>query len=169
MKKPLEALQYSEYTKARVFAETVSRRSDSFSIEGTRSDVTNEDLRKDTELNDQLAALTGNLQEARKRADKQAIKALEPQVKQAKEALAEHVTMLREKYPLFAATRYPEPMGLEQTSLKDNEWVLAYHVTDPGIIIYLTKGKEIVKALFKPVPRDRRWTILSLHSGNHSK
>ena len=31
---------------------------------------------------------------------------------------------------------------------------LAYHVTDPGIIIYLTKGKEIKKALFKPIPRD---------------
>ena len=32
--------------------------------------------------------------------------------------------------------------------------MLAYHVTDPGIIIYLTQGKEIVKALYKPIPRD---------------
>ena len=32
--------------------------------------------------------------------------------------------------------------------------MLAYHVTDPGIIIYLTRGKEIVKALFKPIARD---------------
>ena len=30
---------------------------------------------------------------------------------------------------------------------------LAYHVTDPGLIIYLTKGKELVKAVIKPSPR----------------
>jgi len=31
--------------------------------------------------------------------------------------------------------------------------VLAYHVTDPGLIVYLTKGKNLVKAQFKPVTR----------------
>ena len=62
--------------------------------------------------------------------------------------------MLREKFPLFAATKYPKPMGLDETALKPDERVLVYHVTDPGVIIYLARGKEIVKALFKPVARD---------------
>src|SRR5208283_5486147 len=57
------------------------------------------------------------------------------------------------QYPLFAATKYPQPMDLDKTALQDNEWVLAYHVTDPGIIIYLTRGKNLVKGLFKPIPR----------------
>ena len=84
---------------------------------------------------------------------KKQITVLEPQVKEAKEKLAAHVDMLRKQYPLFAATKYPQPMGLDQTALKDKEWVLAYHVTDPGIIIYLTRGKNLHKGLFKPIPR----------------
>jgi len=44
-------------------------------------------------------------------------------------------------------------MDLGQTALKDDEWVLAYHVTDPSLIIYLTKGKNLVKAVIRPTPR----------------
>ncbi len=85
--------------------------------------------------------------------NKEQITVLEPQVKEAKEKFTAHVDMLRGQYPLFAATKYPQPMGLDKTALQDNEWVLSYHVTDPGIIIYLTSGKNLVKGLFKPIPR----------------
>lgn len=61
--------------------------------------------------------------------------------------------MLRNKYPLFAATKYPEPVDLSQTALKTDEWVLSYDVTDSGVIIYVTKGKELIKGLFKPIER----------------
>ena len=61
--------------------------------------------------------------------------------------------MLRKEYPLFAATRYPEPMDLSQSALKDDEWVLSYDVTDTGILIYLTRGKKLIKGLFKEIPR----------------
>ena len=44
-------------------------------------------------------------------------------------------------------------MGLDQAILKPGEWALSYDVTDPGVLIYLTKGKELVKGLFKPIPR----------------
>ncbi len=52
-------------------------------------------------------------------------------------------------------------MDLERTSLGDDEWVLAYHVTDPGLIVYVTKGKQLVKALFKPVPRKEIDSLVS--------
>jgi CHAT domain-containing protein len=110
-------------------------------------------LGKDSQLNDQLAALSKRLQEAYGKADKEAIPVLEPQVKEAKQKLADHVDMLRRQFPLFATIKYPQPMSLDQTALKDNEWVLAYHVTDSGIIIYLTQGKHLVKGVFKPFPR----------------
>ncbi len=97
--------------------------------------------------------MSKNLQKAYEKQNKEVIAALEPQVKTAKEKLAAHIEMLRKQYPFFAATKYPQPMGLDQSALKDNEWVLAYQVTDPGIIIYLTKGKSLVKCLFKPVAR----------------
>src|SRR5208283_4918742 len=149
LNKPVDALKESEYTKARVFAEGLSRRAEA-SVPQVPKDL----LEKDSQLNDQLAALTNNLQKAYEKENKEVITVLEPQVKEAKEKLAVHVNMLRKQYPLFAATKYPQPMDLSQTDLKDNEWVLAYHVTDPGIIIYLTKGKTLVKGLFKPIVRE---------------
>ncbi len=148
MNKLLEALTVSEYTKARVFAEGLSRRA-----QGSAPQVPKAVLDKDSQVNDQVAALTKNLQKAYEKQNKEIIASLEPQVKEAKERLSAHVDMLRRQYPLFAATKYPQPMGLDKTALQDNEWVLAYHVTDPGIIIYLTRGKNLVKGLFKPIPR----------------
>ena len=145
-----EAFKTSEYTKARVFAESMSRRSDTGSF-----DIPKELLMRDRELTDQLAALKKKRQEAYEKSNQEVIAAVEPQVKEMEVKLDAHIQMLREKYPLFAATKYPEPMGIDQTALKNNEWTLACHVTDLGIIIYLTKGKNIVKALFKPIPRDK--------------
>ncbi len=148
MNRPVEAIKESEYTRARIFAESISKRS-----EYAGADVPKDIRDKDSQLTNELAALTKNLQKAYQKQNKEVIAVLEPQVKEAKQKLTAHVDMLRKQYPLFAATKYPQPMSLDQSALKDNEWVLAYHVTDPGIIIYLTKGKNLVKGLFKPTPR----------------
>ena len=148
LNKPLDALEESEYTKSRVFAEALSKRA-----EGSVAHIPKKIMDIDFQLNDQLAALTKNFQDAYGKGDKEAAAYLEPRVKQAKEKLAIHIEMLRKQYPLFAVTKYPQPMNLAQADLRDNEWSLAYHLTDPGIMIYLTKSKNLVKSLFKPVPR----------------
>ena len=148
MNRPVEAFKESEYTRARIFAESISKRSEYAGL-----DVPKDIRDNDSQLTDELAALTKNLQNAYEKQNKEQITVLEPQVKEAKQKLSAHVDMLRKQYPLFAATKYPQPMDLKETALKDNEWVLAYHVTDPGIIIYLTKGKSLIKGLFKPIPR----------------
>jgi CHAT domain-containing protein/Flp pilus assembly protein TadD len=149
MGKTEDALKVSEYTKARIFAESMSKRSDNSDF-----DIKPEIKKQDEDLNNRLSALKKTRQEAYEKGDKLKIEALEPQVKDLESKLQAHIKMLREKYPVFAATKYPQPMDLEQTALKDNEWVLEYHVTDPGIIIYLSKGKQLIKALFKPKPRE---------------
>ena len=64
-------------------------------------------LERDSQLNDELGALTKKLQKGYEKQNKEVITVLEPQVKQAKEKLAAHVDMLRKKYPLFAATNTP--------------------------------------------------------------
>ena len=149
LNKPLEAFKDSEYTKSRVFAEAMARWSDK-----TDFNIPADVLKADKELNDQLAALKKKRQGAYEKANQEVISVIEPQVQEMEDQLQAHIRMLREQYPLFAATRYPEPMDLSETGLRNNEWVLTYHVTDPGTIIYLTKGKEIVKALYKPIPRN---------------
>ena len=148
LNKPLDALKESEYTKARIFAEGLSKRA-----EGSAPPLPADVLERDFQLNDQTAALIKNLQKAYEKEDREAIASLEPQVKKAKEKLAAHVNWLRKEYQLFAATKYPQPIGLGQASLEQNEWVLAYHVTDSGIIAYLTQGRNLVRGVFKPIAR----------------
>ncbi len=148
MQKAEEAMKGSEYTKARVFAETISRQA-----KGQQFDVPAGVVKKDQAISDQLAALKKQRQKAYENDNKLAIEALEPQIKKLEDKIKDHIKMLRDKYPLFAATKYPEPMDLSQATLKDDEWTLSYDVTDSGVLIYLTKGKELVKALFKPIAR----------------
>ncbi|MFH1113631.1 MAG: CHAT domain-containing tetratricopeptide repeat protein [Pseudomonadota bacterium] len=148
MNKPVEAFRESEFTKARAFSEGLSRRSEKATM-GLPEDV----MASDGELNQQLAAAIRLLATAYEQDDRKSIAVLEPRVQEAKDKLTAHVAVLRERFPLFAATRYPEPMNLDQTALTDDEWVLAYDVTDTGIISYLLKGKKVVKAGFKAVPR----------------
>src|SRR5208283_4782568 len=113
--------------------------------EGTSFDVAPDVLKEDQELSDKLAALKKRRQEVYENSNQEIISLIEPLIQELEKEFEAHIKMLREKYPLFAATKYPEPMDLDQAALKDNEWVLAYHVTDPGIIIYFTQGKKIVK------------------------
>jgi tetratricopeptide (TPR) repeat protein len=143
-----QAWNASEYTKARVFAESIARR---FAGEGLSSDA--ELLRLNQELNDRMAALTKRLWRAYGDGRVQEIRSLEEQVEGVRKRVASHVKTLRSKHPLFAAVRYPEPMPLSQTALKAKEWALCYDVTDCGLLIYLTKGKRLVKAVFKQIAR----------------
>ena len=148
MNKPADGLKESELTKARAFSEAISHR-----VEGIFQDIPEETMEKDLEVNERLTALLKHRQSANEAGDIKVGQALEPQIKDAKSELKAHVEKLRAEYPLFAATKYPEPSDLGQTALKTDEWVFTYHVTDEGILIYVTRGKEVLKGLFEPVPR----------------
>jgi tetratricopeptide (TPR) repeat protein len=147
--RPQEAFKTTEYTRAGVFAEAMTRMG-----QGKNLAVPADIISQDTSLNNELAGLKKSLQKAFEKNNKQAVQSLEPQVKQAEAKLQAHIRTLRDKYPLFAATKYPEPMELSQAGLKDNEWALSFDVTDPGVIVYLTKGKTLEYAGFKPIKRE---------------
>src|SRR5208283_5042941 len=148
LNKPVEALKQSEYTKARVFSESMTRRSPEASVK-VPEDVLNKDLR----LNEHLASLIKKRQEGYEKGNREVIDSVEPQIKEVKGKFQSHIDMLRKQYPLFAATKYPQPMDVERTAVKPDEWTLAYQTTDTGICIWLLKGKTLVKSLFKPIPR----------------
>ena len=148
LNKPAEALKQSEYTKSRVFAESMSRRSAEASVK-----LPDDILKKDFQLNEQLASLIKKRQGGYEKGNREVVDAVEPQIKTLKSRIQSHIDMLRKEYPLFAATKYPQPMDLSQTDLKDSEWTLAYQLTDRGIIVYLARGKNLIKSLFKSIPR----------------
>lgn len=149
LNRPLEALKTSEYSKARLFAEALAKKSDVGDLK-----IPAEVAARDAMLEDQIAALMKRLHAAYADKDKSVVASLEPQVKDVRDKLAAHVEGLRADYPLFAATKYPQPMDLAQTALKGDEWVISYDVTDTALLTYLTHGKRLLKAMTKPTSRN---------------
>jgi len=54
---------------------------------------------------------------------------------------------------IASLSRPSEPVDFARSAIKEDEWALSYDVTDPGVVAYLTRGKRLVKSLFKPVKR----------------
>lgn len=144
----LDALKWSEFTKARVFSEQISRR-----LSTSAFQIPREILERDMSLQDQLSALKQARDQSFKSGRQEALDAIGRQIDDIDIEFQEHVRGLRRNYPLFAASRYPQPMELAQTELKHDEWLIEYDVTDTGLAIFLVKGKELIKATFKPFPR----------------
>lgn len=155
MHKPREALKMSEYSKARVFSEGMIGVA---SPNNTR--VPADVLRINEEILNQLAELKKRRQTAHERSDSEAIMLLERQIDSLGQKLESQVRMLRNKYPLFAATRYPQPMDLDQTALRPHEWSLIYEVTDSGMFVWLLHGKHLLKSSFKPISREELEAII---------
>jgi tetratricopeptide (TPR) repeat protein len=145
-----EAFQASEYTKARFFAEVMTRRS-----HATAFSISPEIQSQDQSINNELASLKTNLQKAIEKNDQLLINSLQPQVRDLEGEFEKHVKMLRANYPLFAATKYPLPIDISNTALKDQECLLSYDVTETGVLIYLIQGKRVIQALFNPFPRKK--------------
>ncbi|MCX5871757.1 MAG: tetratricopeptide repeat protein, partial [Deltaproteobacteria bacterium] len=143
-----ESLQVSEYTKSRNFSEALARRAPD-----SNADTPKEILERDAQLNNLLAGLLRGLEQAQLNHATETVSSLKRDIENTRMSLNEHIATLRSQYPLFASTKYPQPIPLESIALNDKEWVLTYEVTDTGVLIYLVQGTKLVKSLIKPISR----------------
>lgn len=148
MGKTDEAFKITEFAKARVFSESISKRSEQVTFNVPQQVLTN-----DQEINDKLNALKLNRQRALEKENLSLANSLEPKVSELQQTLSTQVQMLRNKYPIFAAAKYPEPMDVQQQNLRSDEWAIVYDVSEPGILIFLLHGNSLVDAIFKPTPK----------------
>ncbi len=146
--RPFLALKASEYTKARVFAEAVSKRTGGTGVE-LPSDLAEQDAR----LNDELASFNKHRQMALEHGNLKLVAFFEEKLARTKALLDTHIAHLRKLHPLYAATKYPAPVHLSRSALRAGEWTLTYDVTDSGLLVFLTRGKEILKARFRSIHR----------------
>jgi CHAT domain-containing protein len=71
----------------------------------------------------------------------------------ARAELRSHIWALHEKYPREAAAVYPEDVHLEKSSLLNDERVIYYEVTDEALLVFVLKGRKVVKVMTKDVTR----------------
>ncbi|MGO8878535.1 MAG: CHAT domain-containing protein [Desulfomonilaceae bacterium] len=149
------SLEFAESSKARHFAEALSFRGTTTSYR-----VPVEMLQIDRDINLELAGAQKRYDEALRSGDKQNREQAESYLKKIKKDRETHIAKMRRDYPIFAATKYPEPMKTSQLALKDGEWALEYEITDSGLCVYLLNGGKIVYATFKPIPRNDMLTLV---------
>lgn len=69
----------------------------------------------------------------------------------SKETIAKKIKGLD---PDLYTVRFGGHKKVDEFALKDDEWSIAYEVTDPGVLIYLIQGKELKRSWFKAIPRE---------------
>jgi tetratricopeptide (TPR) repeat protein len=147
MNQQARAFRISELGKARAFAEAISRKPSKIPLNVPVEVVT---------TSRQLAARASELESRREKAvqygDKELLEYLEAQIRQVDGEIRTYRQSLREKFPVYAATRYPtRSLPLKESAIRDNEWVLSYDATDSGLLIYLIHGQHLIRGILKPV------------------
>jgi tetratricopeptide (TPR) repeat protein len=149
LNKPQDAFSITDFSKARAFAEAISMRPSRM-----HADVPQDVLDKDNELATRRNVLESRRQKAVRYEDKELIEDIDLKIRKLDREIQNHRNEVRDKYPLFAATKYPvESVGLEASALRDTEWVIAYDVTNSAVLIYLVRGNTMVQALMKPIEK----------------
>jgi tetratricopeptide (TPR) repeat protein len=145
-----ESLKWAEYTKARAFSESLAHKSGDVSF-----NIPEGILERDHDLEIRLASRLRALDKSYQQGLTDSVETIRNEIQELSLKKQHHLDDLRKRFSLFAYTKYPEPVSPGQAFLRDQEWVLAYSVTDPGFLVYLMHGNKLVAGSFKPVPRSR--------------
>jgi len=149
MGKAAKSLSAAEFIKARSFADKMVTKDLGIDVGVDKK------LLSDLEMVEgQIASTHRQLQDCLARGgDATAILALEKRQKELHARVEQIKRTLSQKYPDYYARRFPKPVSPEKSALKPDEIVIAYTVTDLGLLIYLIKGKSVVHAEYREVPK----------------
>jgi len=138
------SIDSSEVTRARAFSDNISLRS-----ETGYSGVPKEILQKEDELVTKVAAFKKELQKTEKDKFSEKHENLTKQIQGAEQEMKVFVGMLWDKYKAYASVKYPRPVTLKESSLRPEECVIVFDISDEGVGVKLIKGKEIGETAYK--------------------
>jgi len=148
MQKFNEAFEASDYTKVRRFAEDISLKY------GEPSDPTRREIDR---ISEQITAQTSkqlrDYAEGKQDVAKELIPRIDSLAKKRQALLDGLRNSKNFRDRMFAEAVDPKPMKVEQLALREGEWLLAYDVTETGVLIYLVNGRKLKERIFKPIPR----------------
>lgn len=143
------ALQASEYTKARAFADKLAR-----IFAGSSFGIDPQLLSQLNEVEKQIRANSKRIEQCQAReGDKSQIPKLESEKNRLDGRLKDIKNKIKARYPDFYATRFPTPLSIRQANLSPDKLLLVYKVTDTGFMVFVCKGEQILYAEFDPTPR----------------
>lgn len=139
-----DSIAPSELTRARSFSDHLAQRSSS-----GFSGVSPQTLSREQSLVNKLAALKKELARTDRQRQSARYESISQQVNEAENNLNSFVENLRREYPAYAAIKYPQPVTLNESALKMDEYVLLFDISSQGVGVKLIKDKSIVETFFK--------------------
>ena len=144
-----KSLEAAEFAKGRAFADRMAQASEKISFDCDPQLVSRiHKAEKDISLKYQQLCTIDD-----KDGDPSQGKKLRNELKVLEKKLDEVKRPIREKYPKFYKSRFPQPTQITESGLKPEERALIYVVTDSGLLIYVTSGTSISNAMYKEVSR----------------
>jgi CHAT domain-containing protein/Tfp pilus assembly protein PilF len=141
-----EGFYYSEAVKARIFMEqTAGKYKKDMATE--QSGIPLPLIEEEISIADDLASLYKQKDAAYKNKDDEALEKLDAEIIAEREMRDSFIARLREQYPEYAAVRYPQPLRVSETGLREGEVLIAYAVTETNTLAWLIRGTEIVKKI----------------------
>lgn len=133
-----ESFHYCEWTKGRLFAESVARK---YGRPETRIP---EDLAaEESALSERAGALRAQADAALEKGDKALLARLEKESAALAQGSDRFVDGLRRSHPEYAAAVYPQPVRAERVPLAPGEVLLEYDVTEGLTRFFLLKGGAV--------------------------
>ncbi|MEW6740101.1 MAG: CHAT domain-containing tetratricopeptide repeat protein [Nitrospirota bacterium] len=135
-----EAFYWAENTRGRIFAELISSRHSKANYKIPAS------LAKEEE--DRITRIMINKKQQQTAFEKnnpELLKQLEQEYPALKENMDKLIDRLRREYPQYASIKYPQPVKLNQLSLKKGETIIEYEVTEQYTIGLVIKDGKVIK------------------------
>jgi len=145
--KPDDALQWAEYTKARELLEATAHRRTPLGLPA-------EVAQKEDALVSRLGALYRQRDETSSKNPEVFADLQRVQIPGAKGELDAFVAEIGQRYPAYAAYKYPQPLGVSDIALGPTETLLEFAVTADRTFAWLLRGGTLIKFTAIPVRRD---------------
>ena len=148
-KNPVKSIYAGEVTKARQFADNLSQKTEARYFE-----VPPDLLEQEAELTNKLAALKTALHAVPRALDRPRFKDMLNEIKQEDSRCKAFVQTLCRQHKDYCSVKYPEPVGIQDSGIRDAENILVFDVLGDSVGITLLKGKRVVRSFLTQWPSD---------------
>jgi CHAT domain-containing protein len=143
MSRSTGSLATSEATRARAFADKLAQGAQR-TVGGVPRSVTSEEER----LLSRVAALKKARSSVTKTDNPERYDNLTKKIEAAENRVSELINKLRNDYPAYAAVKYPVPLKLKDSAVRQDEYVIVYDILGEGLGVKLIKGTSIRETYF---------------------
>ena len=148
LKEQGSALHYAEYTRARLFAESIAS-----GHEGVTFRLPPSLAAREQDVANQIAALYNQRQKAYSKNRMEAYENIDKLINAKKHEQRRIISEIRADYPEYASIKYPQPFKASEIPLKENEYLIEYEVTATAVFTWLIHDGKIVKSDTIPIGR----------------